>query len=423
MKDQLLALIKSEDLRKKILYVLWILLVFRIIAAIPISAIDVTRLNNFFAANPLFGLLNVFTGSTLANFSLVMLGLGPYITAVIIMQLLTMIFPKLKDLYQREGEAGRQRFNQYGRILTVPLSALQGYGVLTLLVRQNIIPASALTPIELASNLIIITAGTVFLMWLGELISTKGIGNGVSLLIFAGIISNLPSSINQTIATYDASKLPELVLFVGISLVVVAGVVFISEAQRRVPVSYAKRVRGRRLYGGASTYLPLKVNQAGVIPIIFALSILLFPNLLATFFSQSSITWLANISTGLNRLIQDQTFYSIAYFILVFGFTYFYTQVTFDPKVIAENLQKAGGFIPGIRPGQETVHYLNKTLNRITLAGAVFLGVIAVLPNVVGSATGVSTLLIGGTAVLIVVSVILETVKQIDAQLSMRQYE
>lgn len=421
MMDRLLGLLKSSDLRSKIFYVLGVLVIFRVAAAIPISSVDTSRLRNFYGDNPLLGLLNIFTGNTMENLSLVMLGLGPYITAVIIMQLLTMIFPKLKDLYQREGEIGRQKFNQYGRLLTVPLAALQGYGILTLLFRQNIIPS--LTPVDVVSSLIVISAGTIFLMWLGELISTKGIGNGVSLLIFAGIIAGSPSAISRTLSTYDPSQLPAYLEFIVLAVVVVAAVAFISEAQRRIPVSYAKRIRGRKLYGGASTYLPLKVNQAGVIPIIFALSILLFPNLLATLFATSPITWLANLATGINRLIQDQYFYSIAYFILVFGFTYFYTQVTFDPKSIAENLQKSGGFIPGIRPGQETVAHISRTLNRITLAGAMFLGIIAVVPNILGDITGVTTMRVGGTAVLIVVSVILETVKQIDAQMTMREYE
>lgn len=421
MMAKILALFKSRDLRNKVLFVLGVLVVFRIAAAVPLAAIDLSRLQNFFGANPLFGLLNIFTGSTLANFSMVMLGLGPYITAVIIMQLLTMVFPKLKELYQREGEAGRHRFNQYGRILTVPLSALQGYGVLSLLTNQNIIPA--LSPAEMVASLVVVTAGTIFLMWLGELISTKGIGNGVSLLIFAGIIADLPGAVRQTIATYDPAKIPEYLAFAAVAIVVIAGVVFISEAQRRIPVSYARRIRGRQLYGGASTYLPLKVNQAGVIPIIFALSVLLFPNLLAAFFAQSPVGWLAGASTWLNRLIEDQYFYNAAYFILVFGFTYFYTQVTFDPKTIAENLQKSGGFIPGIRPGQDTMAYIYRTLNRITLGGAIFLGAVAILPNIIGAVTGITTLRIGGTAVLIVVAVVLETVRQMEAQLAMREYE
>ena len=417
----LTSIFKTPDLKAKVLYILGIFVIFRIVAAIPLSIIDTERLQRFFSANPLFGLLNVFTGSTMENFSLVMLGLGPYITAVIIMQLMTMIFPKLKELYQREGEAGRQRFSQYGRLLTIPLSALQGFSILTLLHRQNII--AALSPAEMVTSLILITAGTLFLMWLGELISTKGIGNGVSLLIFAGIVSGIPASIQQTIATYNSSQLPQYFGFAAVAVVVVAAVVFISEATRRLPVSYARRIRGRRLLGGASTYLPLKVNQAGVIPIIFALSILLFPNLLATFFAGSSIEWVSGTALALNRIFENRVFYDVAYFLLVFGFTYFYTQVTFDPKNIAENMQRSGGFIPGIRPGTETALYIGKVLNRITLAGALFLGAIAVLPNIVGAAANIQTLQIGGTAVLIVVAVVLETVRQLEAQLALRQYE
>jgi len=423
MWDKLITIFKIPDLRKKILFIFGILVVFRLAASIPVASLNLAKLNAFFQGNQLFGLLNIFTGGTMQRLSVVMLGLGPYITAVIILQLLTMIFPKLKEMYYEQGEQGRQKFEQYGRLFTVPLAALQAYAMLALFQKQGLI--AAFSGIDMFSNIISITAGTLFLMWLGELITEKGLGNGVSILIFAGIVSRIPSSIGQSIASYEPDKLVSYIVFVILAVVIVAGITFITESQRNIPVSYAKRIRGRRIYGGATTYLPLRVNQAGVIPIIFALSIMLFPGMMANFFSHSKIIWLAHLSTWLNNIFQNHIFYGSLYFILVVAFTYFYTEVTFDPKAISENLQKQGGFIPGIRPGQETAKYLARTMNRVTLAGALFLGVVAVLPNIVQAFTGVTNFsyMIGGTAVLIVVAVILETVRQVKAQMIMRQYE
>jgi len=331
-----------------------------------------------------------------------------------------MIFPNLKEMYQEEGEAGRQKFNQYSRLLTLPLALVQGFGLLTILERQGIL---TLTLADKIAGLIIVAAGSILLMWIGELISEYAIGNGVSLLIFAGIVSSFPSDLRQTYLTFDYSQLPTYIAFLFIAVVTVAAVVVISEGDRPIPVYYSKRVRGMRMYGGTSTYLPLKVNQAGVIPIIFALSILLLPQLVANFFSSSGNVILRTVATFIINFLGSSWYYAAAYFILVFLFTYFYTAVTFDPQAVSNNLQKSGAFVPGVRPGNSTAEFLGRIVNRITLAGALFLGAIAVLPLILQAASGITTLAIGGTSLLIVVSVVLETAKQVEAQLSLRTYE
>lgn len=409
-------------MRSKILFVLAVFALFRLMANIPIPGINAENLKDFFNQFQMFGLLNVFTGGALDNLSIVMLGLGPYITAVIVMQLLTMIFPQLERMYKEEGEAGRQKFNQYGRLLTVPFAALQSYAMLTLFQRQNVI--GELNPTILLTSILTVTAGALFLMWLGELISEKGIGNGVSLLIFAGIIADFPNNIRQMIVTWDPARIPSYLLFLGMALLIIAGVVLINEARRNIPVSYAKRVRGPRVYGGVSTYLPLSVNPAGVIPIIFALSLMLFPSMIANFLSGAG-GQIGTIAKQVGVWFEDPWVHGILYFILIVLFTYFYTAVTFDPKAISTNLQKMGGFVPGIRPGQSTASFMYYILNRVLLIGALFLGTIAVMPSIVGGITGVMSFsfLIGGTSLLIVVSVVLETMRQIKAQLQMREYE
>ena len=420
--QKIIQIFKIPELRKKILFVLGIFAVFRLMSNIPIPGMNAQNLKVFFEQFQLFGLLNMFTGGTLDKFSIAMLGLGPYITSTIILQLLTMIFPQLEKMYKEEGEAGRRKFNQYGRILTVPLAMLQGYAMLALFQRQNVIPH--LPPLTFLSSILTITAGTMLLMWFGELISEKGIGNGVSLLIFAGIIADVPSNIRQIIFTWDVSQIPSYILFFAMAFVIIAGVVLITEGRRNIPVSYAKRVKGMKVYGGASTYLPLNINPAGVIPIIFALSILLFPPMIASFLSGVSGP-VGSISKNIADFFNNPWIHGILYFILVIIFTYFYTAVTFDPKAIANNLKKMGGFIPGIRPGDSTVHFLSYILNRVLFIGALFLGIIAVLPSIVQGITNIKVFgfLIGGTSLLIVVSVILETMRQINAQLEMRDYE
>lgn len=423
--QKIIQVFKIPDLRKKILFVLGILAVFRLMSNIPIPGVDKENLRNFFEQFQIFNLLNVFTGGALDKLSIAMLGLGPYITATIILQLLTMIFPQLEKMYKEEGEAGRQKFNQYGRLLTVPLAVLQGYSMLILLQRQKAI--GGLNPLLFFTAILIVTAGTIFLMWLGELISEKGIGNGVSLLIFAGIIADFPVNIRNLILTWEPAKIPSYLLFFGMSLIIIAGVVLITEGRRNIPISYAKRVRGTKMYGGVSTYLPLNINPAGVIPIIFALSILLFPGMIAQFLSGAG-GWIGNVATAVANFFdpnKNPFGYEILYFLLVVLFTYFYTAVTFDPKAIAGNLQKMGGFVPGIRPGESTSHFLYYILNRVLLIGAIFLGLIAIMPSIIGNVTGIKefSFLIGGTSLLIVVSVVLETMRQINSQLEMREYD
>jgi len=429
MFGRFLLAFKLPDLRKKILFVLVILVVFRLIAAIPVPGADPERLRQFLGSNQFFGLLNVFSGGVLENLSIAMLGVGPYITASIIMQLLTMIFPRMKEIYQEEGEAGRARFNQYSRLLTVPLALLQSYALIVVLERQQVLD---LTAFGYLTSMITVTAGTMFLMWLGELISEKNIGNGISLLIFAGIVSRLPVDFRNMLVDIgalpfpihlDAAKLPYYLAFLAISIVVVAGVVVITEGQRNIPVSYAKRIRGNRVFGGVETHLPLRVNQAGVIPIIFAISIILFPGLIGSFLTTVPNPTIQAIGNTLVNLLQNQLLYGILYFSFVFLFTYFYTAVTFDPDAIATNVQKQGGFILGIRPGRPTAEFLQRILSRITLFGALFLGVIAILPLLVQAGFQMTAVTIGGTSLLIAVSVVLETLKQIDAQLVMYEYE
>lgn len=398
-----------------------LLIVFRALSAIPIPGIDASRLSEFFSSSQLFGFLNLFSGGGLSNLSVVMLGVGPYITATIIMQLLTIVFPNLKKAYYEEGAAGRAKFNRISRYLTVPLAMLQGYGFLNLLVSQGV-----LDPIpffSMLTNVMVVTAGSVLLMWIGELISEYKIGNGVSLIIFAGIVSQIPQQITATVVSFTPQILPTYIAFIILSIIVIAGVVFVNEGERKVPVSYAKQVRGNKMYGGVSTYLPLRVNQAGVIPIIFAISLLLFPQ----FFAQAVSIISKDFSLKMNEFVAyffDNTIiYSILYFVLVVVFTYFYTAITFDPEEISKNLQRSGGFVPGIRPGAATSQMISRIVHRITFFGAMFLGVIAILPNITQIVTGIQSLAIGGTGLLIVVAVALEVMKQIESQLTVREYE
>ncbi|OGJ03158.1 preprotein translocase subunit SecY [Candidatus Nomurabacteria bacterium RIFCSPLOWO2_12_FULL_41_10] len=407
-------------LRKRVLFVFFALVVFRLLSAIPIPGIDTLEPNRFLSNNQFFGILNIFSGGGLSNLSVIMLGVGPYITGSIIMQLLTIMVPSLKRIYHEEGEAGRKRFSQYSRLLTVPLAAVQGFSLLFILEKQNILVN--LTAFDRLTNLFIVIAGSILLMWIGELVSEFGIGNGVSLIIFAGIVAGLPSQVSQLVFTFDVSQIPLYLMFAVVGVLVIAGIVLVTEAERPIPVTYAKRVRGMKMYGGGSTYLPLRVNQAGVIPIIFALSILLFPQMIGTFLSRFSNVILAKISQVLVSFTQTSILYAVLYFILVFLFTYFYTAVTFDPEALSTNLQKNGAFIPGIRPGPSTADYISKVLSRITLLGAVFLGFIAILPLIMQYLTGIASLALGGTSILIVVSVVLDLMKKIDAQISMREY-
>jgi len=419
---KLVQIWRIKDLRNSLLFVLGMLVIFRIAAHIPVPGVDTAALASFFNSNQLLGVMNVLSGGGMESFSLVAMGVAPYITASIIFQLLGMIIPKLEEL-SKEGESGRRKINQWTRLLTVPLAALQGYGLIVLLRQSQIQILTDFSPWRLFVTIITVSAGTVFLMWIGELISEKNIGNGISLLIFAGIVVRVPAVLQQTLLVFDKSEILNLILFIIIAIITIVGVVIITEGQRNVPVQYARQVRGTKMYGGVSTHLPLRVNMAGVIPIIFAISVILFPPLIAQFFLNAKSIFLVNFAHGVINLFQNQVFYGVMYFLLVFAFTYFYTEVVFHPDQIAENLQKQGGFIPGIRPGSHTAEYLKKTTNRIILAGALFLGLIAVLPLVMTSFTGLATLAIGGTSLLIVVQVIIETVKKIESQLTMRDYE
>ena len=421
MYDKLIQIWKARDLRNSILFVLGMLAIFRLAAHIPVPGVDTVALKDFFASNQILGLMNIFAGGGMSNFSIVMMGVGPYITSSIIFQLLAMIIPKLEEL-QKE-EAGRQKINMWTRWLTVPLAVLEAYGMITLLRRSSRLILGDIQPFDLFAMIITVAAGTIFLMWLGELMTEKKVGNGISLLIFAGIVSGLLQTVQQVIVTFDPSKLYVILGFLAIAIVTIVGVVVVNEGQRNVPVQYARQIRGNRMFGGTATHLPLRVNMAGVIPIIFAISVVIFPPMIAQFFVHARTALIANAAQWTIGFFQNQLVYAILYFLLVFAFTYFYTEVIFHPTQIAENLQKQGGFIPGIRPGRRTSEYLANTTHKIIFVGALFLGIIAILPLILRYFTGIQALSIGGTSLLIVVSVVIETVKQIESQLTMREYE
>ncbi len=412
---------KIPDLRRRLFFTAGILVVFRFAAHIPVPGVDITALKELFARNQLLGLLDIFSGGTLANFSIMALGLNPYINASIIFQLLMMVIPALEEL-SKEGEYGREKINQYTRWVTVPLACVQAIGMYALLKNQQII--SALPPLNLLGLVATMSAGTILLMWLGELMTENGIGNGISMLIFAGIVGRFPVSIGQTAVILEPENLFNLAVFATMALAVVAAIVVVNEATRQVRVAYAKRIRGRRIYGGRDTYLPLRLNQAGVIPIIFAISLILLPSMVGNFLRAVPNQTIAGFATGLATLFNPGgLIYNLTYFLLVVGFTYFYTAVVFNPVKIADEIKKHGGFIPGIRPGPPTAEYLNRILNRITLVGAIFLGLVAILPSIAQSLTGVATMTLGGTGILIVVSVVLETTKQLESMMIMRSYE
>ncbi|KND48389.1 MAG: preprotein translocase, SecY subunit [Parcubacteria bacterium C7867-002] len=415
-----ITVFRDQTMRKRIGFTVLALILFRALAAIPIPGVDSVSLQALLNSSQFFGFLNIFSGGGLSNLSIVMLGVGPFITASIVIQLLTMMFPKWKAMLHDEGEAGRMKLSNYSRLLSVPLALISSVGFLSLLQSQNVLPQ--ITTFDFALNVIIVSAGSILLMWIGELISEFGIGNGVSLIIFAGIVAVLPSNVTQFLAAYNPTDIPVYLIALLIGIIVIAGVVFVTEAERSVPVTYAKQVRGNKVYGGASTYLPLRLNQAGVIPIIFALSILLFPQIISTALSKVSIVWLADFAAATTVFLNNPWVHGIAYFVLVVLFTYFYTAVTFDPKLISENLQRAGAFIPGVRPGEHTRDHLAAIVTRITLVGALFLGTIAILPLLMQAFTANQNLAIGGTALLIVVSVVLDLLKKIDAQVAMREY-
>lgn len=411
--------IKTPSVRNKILITALILVVFRLAAHIPAAGIDKTTLTALFAGSPLLSLLDVFSGGTLANFSILALGLNPYINASIIFQLLGYVIPSLEAL-QKEGEYGQEKINQYTRLLTVPLAAMQAFGMYALLKGQHILPN--LGPLQLLSLVITMTAGTVFAVWLGELISEYGFKNGVSVLIFTGIVARLPITLGQSASVLGSQDILKVGIFLIVAVVIIGLVIFVSEAARQIPIHYAKRRTESGL--GATSYLPLRLNQAGVIPIIFAVSLVLLPSLLGQFLANVPNAQVANIARFISTAFNPQgAVYNIVYFFLVFGFTYFYTAVVFNPEKIAEDLQKGGGFVPGIRPGKETEKYLGHVLSRLTIVGGTFLGLIAILPSFFSGFVGVNNLAIGGTSILIVVSVALEIIREMEGELVMGRYD
>jgi preprotein translocase subunit SecY len=420
--ESLLNAFRAPDIRRRILFVLGILIVYRALAQVPLPGIDREALAEFFRNNAAFGIIDLFAGGGLSAMSIVGLAMNPYINASIIMQLMTGVIPRLQAL-SREGEYGRQRLNQYTRYLTVPMALLQAFGILSALAAQNVIVGGFSLGIATSwVQMVTLVAGAVVLMWLGELITEKGIGNGISFIIFAGIVSQAPQGV---LATLQQPSPRDIVLFTVLAIAAVAVIIYIQEGQRRIPIQYASRVRGRRMYQGGQTFLPLRVNLAGVIPIIFAISILAFPGQLAAYFSFSEVEGVRNVALAIGAFLSPTTIqYSIIYFLLTVGFTYFYTAFTFKPDETAEQLRKNGGFIPGIRPGRPTQEYLGRVVSRITLAGSLFLGTVAVAPVLAGVLDpSLAGLAIGGTGLLIVVSVVVETMKQIEAQLMMRNYE
>lgn len=418
---QKLSLILTDaSILRKLGFMVGGLLIFRFMSTIPLPGVDHTQLQTLFQDSSLLGFLNVFSGGGLSNLSIMMLGVAPYITASIIMQLGTVLSPKLKAMYSEEGELGRKEFAQYSRLLTVPLAILQAVGLLFYFQSQGILVNGGWY--LFAVNVAVAIAGSLLLMWIGELITEYGIGNGISLIIFAGIVSSLPSVVAQLAFTFDPSQIPVYVAGLAAALAITYAVVYISEAERPIPVTYAKRVMGNQVSGGVQSYLPLRLNQAGVMPIIFALSILTLPQIALTYAGAAGLGAVSEIATVLTTFPGAQVVYGVVYFIFVILFTYFFTAVTFDPHQMASNLQKNGAFVPGVRPGQTTADYIGRVITRITLVGAVFLGVIAVLPLILENLTGLTSLAIGGTALLIVVSVVLDVVRKIDAQISLREY-
>jgi len=444
MFSALLEAFRTPDLRNKILFTLGMLLVFRFLAHVPLPGVDQAQLQNVISGSQLLNLLDLFSGGGLARLSVVALGVNPYINASIIMTLLNQTIPALERL-SKEGEYGRNKINQYTRILTVPLALLQGIGVAVFMQRQGVL--NAFGPDALAPTLSILaslTAGTIVLMWLGELISERGIGNGISFIIFAGIVGRLPNTVEQTLQVQQNAI--ALVSIAVIAVLVIAAIIFIQEGQRRIPVQYAKRVRGTRMYSGGSTFIPLRVNSAGVIPIIFAISILLLPSQIAQYFTTSDTEWLRNLSTAIVAFFQNPIFYNATYFVLVVAFTFFYTAFTFVPNDVADNIKRYGGFIPGIRPGRNTADYMNNILSKITVVGGLYLAILCLIPDIMLHGIKLQHLPLvgnfidstfprflleglnvqfyfGGTSLLIVVGVAMDTVNQIEAQLIMRHYE
>ncbi len=420
--QKLRAIFANEELKKKLLFTATIFLIFRLFAHIPVPGVDVFQLQQLFVGNQFLSLLNIFAGGTLSNFSIVAVGINPYITASIIMQLAGMVFPKLKAMQKEEGEAGRAKLNQYTRILSVPFAIAQSISIIALLRSQNLLlVTSPLTMIAMVTTMV---AGAMIMLWLGELVTEYGIGNGISMVLFAGIVSQVPVALSQTLVVVTSQQVLTLVSFAGVFLGLIALIVYINEAVRKISIQYAKRTRGGKTYGGQTTHLPIKVNVAGVMPIIFAVSLMLAPSFLGRVLTSIDDPKLVYWGQKLTIWFQQTSpIYLIAYFLLVFSFTFFSALIFFNAQDIADELKKSGAFIPGIRPGSPTKKFLEYVVVRITLVGAIFLGSLAILPSLAQIFTGIQSLAIGGTSVLIVVSVILETAKQAESMLVGQNYD
>lgn len=425
MLSKLKFLFTEKTLRNRVLFCLGILAIFRALSTIPVPGVNVVALQSYLGDNSFFQVLNLFSGGGLSSLSILMLGVGPYITASIVIQLLTMVFPKMKELQQEEGAAGRQKLSQYSRLLSVPLALIQTFALVTMISRQSPDVFGSLTAFGFIQIAIIVVAASVFLMWLGERLTEYGLGNGVSLIIATGIIAALPQNVSRIYSTFDATQAPTLIAILIAIILAIAAIVFITEAERPIEVTYARQARSlatQNVSGSTKSYIPIRLNQAGVMPIIFALTILMIPTFAASFMTNAGTEWVRAIGVFVTKWMADAWVYGILYFFLVFVFTYFYTAITFDPKQLSENLQKQGAFLPGIRPGEQTMNHLAKIVTRTTLIGALFLGLIAVLPSIVQGLTGIQTITIGGTGILIVVATVIEIIKKIDAQIGMRQY-
>jgi preprotein translocase subunit SecY len=418
--NMLVRIWKTKEVRSSIFFIIAMLIIFRITAHIPVPGIDANALKDIFGGNQFFGLLNIFSGGTLESFSVVAMGVMPYITSSIVFQLLGMIIPQLEEM-QKE-EQGRRKINQWTRMATIPFAMIQAYGLIILFSQQGSLFTDASAWMTMFA-IVSLTAGTMFLVWIGELISEKNIGNGISILILAGIIAGLPTFLSQSISIYDSSQLVTIILFLISTIITEVSIVIMNEAQRNIPVQYARQVRGARTSGSVTSHIPLRLNMGGVIPIIFAISIVLFPTMIAQFFVNAKTELLRDIATWTIQVFQNQLIYGILYFVLVFVFAYFYTAVIFHPDQVAENIQKQGGFIPGIRPGKNTADYLGYVVNRLLLVGAGVLALVAILPLIVQQFTGNANLVIGGTSILIIVAVVIDSVKQIESQVIMREYD
>ena len=427
MIDNITKIFKIPDIRRRVFFTFFVLTAFRFMAHIPVPGVDLNAINLIFNSNAALGLLNLFSGGGIKNFSIVALSVGPYITSSIIFQLVSMAIPSLKETFQ-DGMYGKQKLAQYTRLLTLPLAFIQGYGIFALISRQSVSGLSVFGTLNPFDVLIIITsmvAGTFLLLWLGELVTEFGVGNGISILIFAGILSGITSSVGRLslLAGTAGGSSTGLLVFIAVALAVVVSVVYVNEAFRRIDVQYSSHVQGNKTYGGSSSYIPIKINQAGVMPIIFAVSLVMIPGAISGYLQNVPNEIVANIGLWMGvNLAPATSLYNLMYFLLVFGFTYFYTSIVFNPEEIADNIRKSGGFIQGVRPGKATVTHLKYIITRLTLAGGVFLGIIAIVPSVIQNITGVN-LAIGGTGILIVVSVVLETVKQVEAQVVTHEYE